>query len=293
MSPSNKWFWIYSIILLAIGSVLSLFVGSVDIPFSRIFGSSELSEFESIILYESRFPRTLTAIIGGAGLSLAGLMMQTLFRNPLAGPSVLGISSGASLAVAFVTLGAFGIQASALYTVSAAIAGSIGVLLIILWVARKFVDITTVLIVGLMLSFFTSSIVSLLQSFASEASIKSFVFWGFGSFSDVSLSQLPYFAVPVLLVLLVAPFFIKGLNAFLMGALHAKSMGYNPKTFQMKTILSAGVVAGTVTAFCGPIAFVGFGLSPYCPIGFLKQRIIDSSYLGPFYLVPSSPSIAI
>lgn len=276
MSKRKRLFWIVCLTLLVAGVFLSLYTGSVDVPFAEAFGSGVLTDFEKLILFESRLPRTVTAILAGAGLSMAGLLMQTMFRNPLAGPSVLGISSGASLAVAIVAMGFAGTQLGSMSIVLAAVVGSISVLVAILWVARKFSDISTVLIVGLMVSFFTSSIVSLIQSFASESSIKAFVFWGFGSFSDVELSQLPTFGIPILLMLVFSPFLIKGLNALLMGELHTKSMGIDPRGLQFKIIVIAGIAAGVVTAFCGPIAFVGL-TTPHLARIFLKtadHRII-------------------
>ncbi len=237
--------------------IASLLLGSVAIDFTKIWSPKERSTLDQIIFFESRLPRAITALLGGAALALAGLLMQTLFRNPLAGPSVLGISSGASLAVAVVTLGGFGSSLGNAGLIASAIGGAFMVLLIILSVARKFEDVTAVLIVGLMLSFFASALVSLLQSFASESAIKAFVFWGFGSFSSVSSHDIWFFSLPLIAVIMSAPFFIKSLDSLLLGELHAASMGISVKATRLKIMLATGILTGVVTAFCGPVAFIG------------------------------------
>ncbi len=249
---------------------MSVFAGTVHIPLGNIL-TGNLSDIERVIIWESRIPRTVVAALAGAGLAVAGLVMQTLFRNPLAGPSVLGVSSGASLMVALVTLGSFGITTNPNLQIAAAIVGSLLVLLLILWAANRFTDIATVLIIGLMLSFFTSSIVSLLQSFASESQIKAFVFWGFGSFAGLGTDQLFYLILPIGLALLASPFLIKGLNALLLGEMHATSMGVNVKRLKLTAILLSGISAGTVTAFCGPIAFLGLA-TPHVVRLFFKSN---------------------
>ena len=253
--------WIALAIFLALLFIVSLFLGSVQIPLSAIF-AGELSQIDHHILFESRLPRAIVALASGAALALAGLFMQTLFRNPLAGPSVLGITSGASLAVAILTLGASATIISKYQIAIAAVIGAFVVLGIILAVAKKFFDVTAVLIVGLMLSFFTSAIVSLLQSIASADAIKAYIFWGFGSFSGVSLSDIPLFILPILLVLILSPIFVKPLNALLLGEMHAGSMGINIKSLRIQIMLATGILAGMVTAFCGPVAFLGLA-SPH------------------------------
>ena len=254
--------WIMLSAVLLLLFLISLFLGSVHIPVSALFALNELEQTEKHILLESRLPRAIVAVIGGSALALAGLFMQTLFRNPLAGPSVLGITSGASLAVAILTLGASAAIISQYQIAFAAVIGAFVILLIILAVAKKFFDVTAVLIVGLMLSFFTSAIVSLLQSFASANAIKTFVFWGFGSFSGLGLSDLPLFIAPLVLIIILSPLFIKPLNALLLGEMHAGSMGINTKSLRIKIMLATGILVGVVTAFCGPIAFLGLA-SPH------------------------------
>ena len=262
MSKNPYRLWIVLSIVLVLLFGLSLFLGSVHISVSVIFSSNSLSDIQKTILLDSRLPRGLAALGGGAGLALAGLLMQTLFRNPLAGPSVLGITSGASLAVAILTLGISGVVIAQFQIVIAAILGSLAILLIILAVAKKFFDVTAVLIVGLMLSFFTSAIVSLLQSFASASSIKSYVFWGFGSFANLTLGQSYLFLIPIVLILLLSVFFIKPLNALLLGEMHAASMGIRVKSLRIQIMLATGILTGVITAFCGPVAFIGLA-SPH------------------------------
>ena len=247
--------WIVLILLLLALAVASILSGSVSIDITEVFQDS--NGFNRMILLESRLPRTLTALLAGASLSVSGLFMQTLFRNPLAGPSVLGVSSGASLFVAVLTMSGIFQVVTSMHLVAGGIAGSLLVLLILVMIAKKFSDLTSVLIVGIMLSFFTSAIVSFLSSIASTSGLKAFVFWGFGSFADLGSTQLSYFSIPVVLCLITVPFFMKGLNALLLGESHAKSLGVNPVKLRRNLILITGILTGTVTAFCGPIAFIG------------------------------------
>lgn len=246
--------------LLIILFTLSLLLGSVNLSpleVMRALTGQEVDLLVRKIVVEVRLPRALTAALGSASLAAAGLMMQTLFRNPLAGPSVLGLSSGASLAVAVVVLGGAGQSLGYYATTLAGIAGALAVLLVILTVARRFADITTVLIVGLMLSFFTSAVVGLLQSMASESALKAFVFWGFGSFGGVSPPQMLYFAVPLAAALVVGAVLVKPMDALLLGESHAQTMGIHIGRLRMVIMVTTGVLTGVVTAFCGPIAFIG------------------------------------
>ena len=258
MTQSLSVKWIVLIVVLAALTLASIMSGSVTINMSQVFEfSDESSIISRMIFLESRLPRTLTAILAGASLSVSGLFMQTLFRNPLAGPSVLGVSSGASLMVAFLTMSGIFQVITSFHLVIGGIIGSLLVLSILVLIAKKFRDLTSVLIVGIMLSFFTSAIVSFLSSIASTSGLKAFVFWGFGSFADLGSSQLAYFSIPLFISLLAVPFFMKGLNALLLGEPHAKSLGVNPLNLRRNLIVVTGVLTGTVTAFCGPIAFIG------------------------------------
>ncbi len=260
MLSNNRWLWPVSILLLLVLFVLSISVGTVAIAPEQIYQvitGGEADRLHQTIIFESRLPRAITGLLAGSGLSLAGLLMQTLFRNPLAGPSVMGLTSGASLAVAILTLGSAAVVMSPYSVVIAAIVGSSSVLVIILIVARKFADIATVLIVGLMLSFFTSAIVGFLQSVSSETALKNFVFWGFGSFANIPTDRLPIFVLPVVLVMVLSPALIKSLNALLPGELHARAMGIQVSRLRFLIMLATGILTGVITAFCGPVAFIG------------------------------------
>jgi len=258
MAQSLSVKWIVLIVVLIALVLASFLSGSVSIDISQILVVPDKSTgFSRMIFMESRLPRTLTAMLAGASLSVSGLFMQTLFRNPLAGPSVLGVSSGASLMVAILTMSGLFQVITSIHLVLGGIIGSLMVLAVLVVIARKFRDLTSVLIVGIMLSFFTSAIVSFLSSIASTSGLKAFVFWGFGSFADLGSSQMAYFSIPLLLCLIFVPFFMKGLNALLLGEPHAKSLGVNPLSLRRNLILITGILTGTVTAFCGPIAFIG------------------------------------
>lgn len=231
-------------------------------------GEGERTSYQNIIL-KSRLPQTLTAILAGSGLAISGLLMQTLFRNPLAGPSVLGISSGASLGVAIVVL-ASGTLSAALSTVpldrspvvlaAAGVLGASVVLVLILAISRIVRDHSTLLIVGLMVGYATSALVSVLTFYSEAESIRSFVFWGIGSFSAVSLGKLPILAIPVMLSIFISLILVKPLNAILLGEEAARSLGINTRKTRQLMILLTGVTAGAITAFCGPIAFLGLAV---------------------------------
>lgn len=286
MTQSLSVKWIVLIVVLAALTLASIMSGSVTINMSQVFEfSDESSGFSRMIFLESRLPRTLTAILAGASLSVSGLFMQTLFRNPLAGPSVLGVSSGASLMVAFLTMSGIFQVITSFHLVIGGIIGSLLVLSILVLIAKKFRDLTSVLIVGIMLSFFTSAIVSFLSSIASTSGLKAFVFWGFGSFADLGSSQLAYFSIPLFISLLAVPFFMKGLNALLLGEPHAKSLGVNPLNLRRNLIVVTGILTGTVTAFCGPIAFIGLA-APH--VGRLVFRTANHRTLIPASLILGS-----
>lgn len=247
--------------------VLELLLGSVNIPFedvlSILFSKTHMNNAWVTIVYDSRLPRALAASIAGVALSWSGLLMQTLFRNPLAGPSVLGISSGASLGVALLTLsvgsgyiGQMGIGGSAAMAM-AAMAGAMAVLLIVMAVAKRLADNTTLLVFGIMLGYFTSAIISALQYKAASESLKSYVLWGMGSFSEASMYQSLFMLFAVLVGGGIMLFILKNLNLLLLGDEYAQSMGLNVNANRLLIITAVGIMAGSVTAFCGPIAFVG------------------------------------
>ena len=242
--------------------ILNISVGSVSIPFSEVVsilfdGDSEKPTWRTIV-HLSRLPGAVTAAIAGSALAVSGLLVQTMFRNPLAGPSVLGISSGASLGVALVMLlfaGAGMVSYSAV--VFAAVLGAGAVLVLILMVAQRMSDNVTLLIFGLMLGYAISAIVSVLEFQSENASLRAFVNWGFGSFSGNTWEQVRILSAIGLGGLLLSLTTIKPLDAWLLGEDHAMSVGVNTKRTRILVITVVGVLAGTITAFCGPIAFLG------------------------------------
>jgi iron complex transport system permease protein len=248
-----------------------LLIGSVKIPFSDIVnllsgGQSSSGEYD-IILFSIRIPRALTALFAGMALSVSGLQMQTVFRNPLAGPYVLGISAGASLGVAVVVLGFSGMFAgfsiNALGSWGIAVSAWIGagmVLFLILLVSVRVRDIMTILILGILFGSATTAFVSILQYFSSESMLKSFVIWTLGSLGGVSVSHLSVLIPSVFAGLLLAILSSKQLNALLLGENYARSLGMNIPLSRFLIFLSTAILSGTVTAFCGPIGFIGIAV---------------------------------
>jgi ABC-type Fe3+-siderophore transport system permease subunit len=250
---------------------LDICLGSITIPFKEVYtsltgGEASKSTWEYIII-NYRLPKAITAVLVGVGLSTSGLLMQTLFRNPLAGPDVLGLSSGAILAVAIVILGA-GLLPSFLNTillssygiVLASTLGSISVLFLVLLVSQRLRNTMAILIVGLMFGSFTSAIVGVLTYFSSAEQLQKFTFWSLGSLGNLSWSSIVVLAVSVGIGLLLSAFSIKPLNALLLGENYAKSMGLNFKKTRLIIILATSILAGSVTAFAGPIAFIGLAV---------------------------------
>ena len=246
-------------------------LGSVSIPFNDIFygliGKATTQESWQYIIQNYRLPKALTAIIVGSGLGISGLLMQTLFRNPLAGPFVLGISSGASLGVALVILGAgiFGSIFSVLFLskwgiVVAASLGSFLVLLAVIAVSIKVRDTMAILIIGLMFASITAAIVNVLSYFGSAEQLQQFVFWGLGSLGNLSWEDLLILSFLYTAGLLVSVVSIKSLNALLLGENYAKSLGLNIKKSRLTIIIATSLLAGTITAFTGPIAFIGLAI---------------------------------
>lgn len=245
--------------------------GAIQIPTADIYnsltgGQASKTTWEYIII-NYRLPKAITAILVGAGLSISGLLMQTLFRNPLAGPYVLGLSSGASLGVAFVILGA-GLLPSFLSTlitspygiVLASTIGSSLVLLAVLAVSQKLRDTMAILIVGLMFGSFTSAIVGVLTYFSSAEQLQKFTFWSMGNLGNLSWTSIGLLTFCVIVGILISVFSIKPLNALLLGENYARSMGLNFKRTRNIIILATSILAGSITAFAGPIAFVGLAV---------------------------------
>lgn len=222
----------------------------------------DLSQMEQQILHAIRLPKALTAILAGAALSVSGLIMQTLFRNPLAGPYTLGVSSGASLGVALLTmmggiLSTFNFQLSALGLPVAACVGATLVLLLVLAVSRRVTSNVSLLIVGLMFGSIAGALVSLMQNFANPDALKLFIVWTLGSLSSVGWGDMQMLAPILLLGTLFVLLTVKPLNGLLLGEDYARGLGINVSRTRLYIVLATGLLAGGVTAFCGPIAFIG------------------------------------
>ena len=241
-----------------------------------------------IILKELHLPRTIIVLIAGSSLSIAGLLMQTYFNNPLAGPSILGISSGSNLFVAL-TLMYSGFLTSNFSIISAAILGAILFSLIILGFSIKVKSSTSLLIVGVMLSAFTSSIVQLIQAKSSLEALRSFTIWSFGSVQQVQLEQIPIISIFFLIALVSLIFLIKPLNLLVIGENNAQFLGLNPKKIRWIIILITSIFTGLVTAFCGPISFVGLAVPNLVKLIFKttdhKKLIIGTLIIGSLFLL--------
>ncbi|MBQ2171546.1 MAG: iron ABC transporter permease [Paludibacteraceae bacterium] len=250
----NSGLFIFLGVLLVLFFCLDICSGSVWLwPFGDV-----LSPMEQQILHAIRLPKALTAVLAGAALSVAGLMVQTLFRNPLAGPYTLGVSSGASLGVALLTmLAAINLQLSAFSIPVVACLGAIAVLLLVMAVSRRVTSNVSLLIVGMMFGSIASALVSLLQNFANPDALKLFIVWTLGSLSSVSWADmqllLPVWLLGMVLVLCV----LKPLNGLMLGEDYARGLGIDVRRTRLLIVLSTGLLAGGVTAFCGPIAFIG------------------------------------
>lgn len=247
--------------------VLNLSLGSVAIPFSKtiqtLFAQGlENSTWEYIIL-NYRLPKSITAILVGGGLSVCGLLMQTLFRNPLAGPFVLGISSGASLGAALLFMGSAALGSFLVGDTSLVVAASLGsflVLFVVLVVTNRVRDTMAILIIGLMFGSITSAIVSVLAYFSNAEQLQRFIFWSYGSVGNLSWNQNILLLAIVIIGMVLSILSIKGLNAFLLGENYAQSLGISPKKSKLLIIIATGLMAGSITAFAGPIAFVGLAV---------------------------------
>jgi iron complex transport system permease protein len=246
-------------------------LGSVWIPIKEVYASlsggivSKTSWDYIIINY--RVPKAITAILVGIGLSISGLLMQTLFRNPLAGPYVLGLSSGSSLGVAFIILGAGYLPSfladvflSPYGIIAASCLGSLLVLLLVLVVSQRLRDTMSILIVGLMFSSFAGAIVSVLTYFSSAEQLQKFTFWSMGSLGNLSWLQITILLICVVIGLLLSLINIKPLDALLLGENYAKSMGVNYGKAKISIIIATSILAGSITAFAGPIAFIGLAV---------------------------------
>lgn len=267
----HKFYFLSLVLVMMLMFLVNISLGSVAIPVKEItkglFGYKLEKESWEIILYNFRLPKAITAICVGIGLSISGLLMQTLFRNPLAGPYVLGLSSGASLGVAFVILGSALIPASiSIYFLSsfgltlASATGSFVVLTLVLLVSKRLKDTMAILIVGLMFSSFTSAMVSILSYFSTAEQLQKYTFWSLGSISNLSWNEVFILSFLVLFGIILCIFIIKPLDALLLGERYAKSIGTNFKKTKLLVIITTSIFTGSITALVGPIAFIGLAV---------------------------------
>ena len=268
------------LLLILVLFVLNLLLGTVKIPISEIFSillspltdgvaDAGISTVHANIIWSSRVPQALTALMAGAGLAVSGLQMQTVFHNPLAGPSVLGISNGASLGVALVVLMSGSLGGVALSHLGylgdvamsiAAIMGSLAVMSLIVWMAQRVQSGVTLLIIGVMIGYLANAIIGVLKFFSNEEDIKAYVVWGLGSFARVSGDQMVLFVVLMAILLPMSMLLVKTMNLLLLGDAYARNLGLNIHRARTLVILSSGVLVAIVTAYCGPIMFIGLAV---------------------------------
>lgn len=256
---------------------LNLVLGSVSIPLRAVWnilwGTGNESVIWQNIIWKSRVPQALTALVAGAGLSVSGLQMQTVFRNPLAGPSVLGISSGASMGVAFVVLLSGSLGGVALSKLGfmgeialtiAAIVGSLSIMALIVFVSQKVRGNVTLLIIGVMIGYIANAVIGVLKFFSVEEDIRAYVIWGLGSFARVSGDQMTLFICIMVVLLPLSFLLVKTLNLLLLGDAYARNLGLNIKRARLLVITCSGVLVAIVTAYCGPIIFLGLAVPHFC-----------------------------
>ena len=272
----NTYIFIGLILLLLVLALVDTCSGSVWISPLSVF-NSQLSTLNSQLLLHLRLPKMLTAILTGAALSVAGLMMQTLFRNPLAGPYILGVSSGASLGVALVTMVTTLPFATSLIASSSdsliatsAIVGSVLVMLLVMLIAKRIRSNVTLLIVGMMVGNIAGALVNMIQNFANPDSLKLFVVWTLGSLNGVGWEQLPVLTIGIILAAILVLMLIKPLNGLLLGEDYARGLGINVERTRWMMVAASCLLAGSVTAFCGPIAFIGVAV-PHIARGILAS----------------------
>ncbi len=275
------WFLVFSV-LAAVLFLANLWYGSVLIPWKNVLavltGISGQNNVHEVIILQYRLPQAITALAVGMALSVAGLVLQTVFRNPLAGPSVLGISSGASLGVALVISAGSLIglelldQSYLLFDIPlvvAAVTGSLLVLLLIIFVAQRISNVVTILIIGIMIGYAVSAVVGVIQFFSREEELHAYILWGLGSFSKTNNAQALFLLLSSLVLAVGVLFYGKALNALLLGSDYARNSGINVKVTRNILIVLAGLLVALGTVFTGPIAFVGLAV-PHLARNFFK-----------------------
>jgi len=271
-TPKKPWLWIWMLGILLLAWLLNLTVGSVPIPIQEVIrillGHSASQPTWATIILDFRLPKSFTALLAGSALAIAGLQMQTLFRNPLAEPYILGISSGASLGAALVILltGGGGVHFLAKLgflgdagIILAAALGALTVFVCVTLLARQ-VHTITLLVLGVLVGYLVNALVSILINFSLPEQVQAYLSWTFGSFGGVTWTQLTLFAPVILIGVLLAVGSIKSLNGLLLGETYARSLGISPRKARWSIILGASLLAGTVTAFCGLIGFIGIAV---------------------------------
>ena len=247
---------------LLLSFLANLFAGPVKIPFQDalqiLFGKLSTQQSWNQIILGSRLPQAVTALLGGAALAVSGLQLQTLFSNPLAGPSILGISDGANLGVALAML--YISTTSYITTIFAAFIGAAVILAIIIWFSHKVRNNVMLLIIGIMVGYLASSLISILNFNASADKVHQYVMWGMGDFGSVSMDKLPWFVSFTAAGLIGALLLVKPLNALLLGDSYAANLGINVRRARLAILLTTGILTATVTAFCGPISFIGLAV---------------------------------
>lgn len=265
-------------ILIVVAFVLNLSLGTIAIPFRDVVDillvrDTDGSEIWRNIVWKSRYPQTITALVAGAGLSISGLLMQTVFRNPLAGPSELGISSGASLGVATLVLLSGSISQRALIRMGfvgemavsvAALLGALAVMGIIMIMSEKVKGNVVLLIMGVMIGYIANAIIGVLKFFSNDEDVRSYVVWGLGSFSKVSGDRVTTFVLLMLVLIPLSFPLIKTLNLLLLGENYARSLGLNYKRARHRVIFCSCLLTAIVTAYCGPIVFIGLAVPHLC-----------------------------
>ena len=267
----NTWAFVLLPLGIVILFLLNLYIGSVRIPFNDIvdifLGRFDGKESWRFIVLENRLPQVITAMFCGGALAVSGLMLQTAFRNPLAGPDVFGINAGAGLGVALVMLLLGGNVSTVLFSVSgfmavlvAAFAGAMAVTALIFFFSLIIRNSVLLLIIGIMVGYMSSSVVSLLNFFATEEGVKSYMIWGMGNFGGVSMEHIPVFMAIVSIGIFCSLLLMKPLNALLLGAQYAESLGINTHRTRNYLLVVTGLLAAITTAFCGPIGFIGLAV---------------------------------
>lgn len=284
--------YIWLVVVIILLCAISLVHGSVDIPLTNVYailyGDDGQRESWKYIVLENRLPQMLTALLAGGALAVSGLLLQTVFRNPLAAPDIFGITSGASLAVALLALApgvAASLALSSLSYVAVAFVGAIAVTATIWSIGKMLRNNVMLIIIGVMIGYLSYSAITLLNFFATKEGVKNFAVWGMGNFGNVSMEQMPVFASLAILGSLSTLLLVKPLNAMLLGERYAENLGVNVQRTRNVLILITGLLTAVVTAFCGPIAFVALAV-PH--IARLLLRTSDHRHLLPITILMGS-----